>query len=62
MSKKHFKFAANCIIEIMRQNNFSFASLEQMEVYKQYVIFFTRYSKDFAINKFKYYILKNYNK
>lgn len=62
MNKKHFKYAAKCIMEIMRQNGFSFASLEQMEIYQQYVLFFTRFSKDFVLNKFKYYILKNYNK
>lgn len=60
MNKKHFKYAADLVIELMRQQNLGIQSFEHIDMYKQYVKFFTKFSKEFVINKFNTYIRKNY--
>ena len=60
-SKRYFLFAANRIMEFMAQNSFGIQSLEHVDIYKEYVLFFTRFAANFTKHTFDKYITTNYN-
>lgn len=62
MSKKHFKYAAKKVVDILLEQNLGIQSFQHLDVYKHYVKFFTTFSKNFVEEKFNAYIRKNYKK
>lgn len=60
MTKRHFIFAARQIMDYMALYNFGIQSLPLIDAYKQYIDFFTKFSKDFVKEKFDEYIINNF--
>lgn len=58
MTKKHFTFAADSIIDYCYMNGIN---KEQSEMYQEYIKFFNHFGKDFNQETFDAYIEKGLN-
>jgi hypothetical protein len=59
MNKKHFEFAAKRIIEYLITYNFSYESYKCLDIYKEYILLFSTFGKNFVKEKFDNYIINN---
>lgn len=61
MSRNHFKYAADRIVSTMAANCLGIQSLDQLDIYKEYLQFFLTFSHNFAKDKFDQYIIQKLN-